>query len=47
MHWFEFCYTQLLNKIFNKYNDKLQCIIDTWCGNPIDYLYEQFITLKK
>ncbi len=47
IHWYEFCHTQLVDKIFNKYNNKLQCIIDTWCGNPIDYLYEQFITLKK
>lgn len=46
IHWFEFCFTILADKIFTKYIEKAQFVIDTWAGNPIDYLYDEFKKLK-
>jgi len=48
IHWFEFCIKHLIPKL----DEGIQDIIDSrilFCElpNPIDYLYEQFLKLKK
>lgn len=47
IHWFEFCHCYIAPKLFIEYKEKLQFYIDTYTGNPIDYLYEEFKKLKK
>lgn len=47
-HWFEFCHNHLSPKVFGagRYRERVQFYIDTFGGNPIDYLYEEFKKLK-
>lgn len=47
IHWFEFCHCHLLPKLIKDRNLKLQFYMDTFTGNPVDYLYEAFKKLKK
>jgi hypothetical protein len=47
IHWFEFCHCYLLPKLITERNSKLQFYMDTFTGNPIEYLYEEFKKLKE
>lgn len=48
IHWFEFCHNHLSSKVFgvDRYKERVQFYIDTFGGNPIDYLYQEFKKLK-
>jgi hypothetical protein len=56
VHWFEFCWTNLIQKIYkentpmervnNINNFALICYNDFELNHPIDYLYEEFKKLK-
>ncbi len=46
IHWFEFCHCILLPVIIKESNNRIQFYIDTFTGNPIDYLYSEFLKIK-